>query len=75
MVVDALSRIEEHSNLYSIAFSILAWLEESHLEWQEDDSIKHKMQNLKEGKSFIEHWEWKRDIICYKCKILVCLQS
>jgi hypothetical protein len=51
VVVDALSRIEEASSLYSITSSIHVWLEEAHHEWQEDNSTRQKIQCLKEGRT------------------------
>jgi hypothetical protein len=75
VVVDALSRIEEASSLYSITSSIPVWLEESHHEWKNDNSTRQKIQCIKEGMNSMEHWEWKRDILWYKGRIFLCPQS
>lgn len=35
---------------------------------ERDNSTKQKIQCLKEGKRYMEHWEWKSDILWYKDK-------
>jgi len=57
VVVDVLSRIEEASILYSITSSTHFWLEESLHVWKKDNSMRYKIQYIKEGMNSMEHWE------------------
>jgi hypothetical protein len=52
VVVDAPSRIEEALSLYSITSSNPVWLEEAHHEWKNDNSMRNKIQCIKEGMNY-----------------------
>jgi hypothetical protein len=68
VVTNAILRIEKASSLCSIKSSIPLWLEESLHEQKNENSMRHKIQYIKEGMNSMEHWKWKRDILWYKSR-------
>eukprot|EP01018_Ginkgo_biloba_P015294 Gb_10780 [translate_table: standard] len=50
IVADALSREEEEFTLCSMSLVVPSWLEEARQEWQEDPSMRQKIQDLQGGK-------------------------
>ena len=73
-MADALSRKEEESTLCSMSLVVPSWLEEARKEWQEDPSIRQKIQDLEGGKD-IGDFTWKSNTFFYKGRIYLSSHS
>eukprot|EP01018_Ginkgo_biloba_P008928 Gb_12459 [translate_table: standard] len=74
IVADALSRKEEEFTLCSMSLVVHSWLEEARQEWQEDPSMRQKIQDLQGGKD-LGDFTWKSNTLFYEGRIYLSSHS
>eukprot|EP01018_Ginkgo_biloba_P002742 Gb_11032 [translate_table: standard] len=74
IVADALSRKKEEFTLCSMSLVVPSWLEEARQEWQEDPSLRPKIQDLQGGKD-LGDFTWKSNTLFFKGRIYLSSHS
>jgi hypothetical protein len=75
LVVDALSRIPKHSDIFAISIPAYSTLDQIKKEQQEDPKLKKVLQKLELDPSFVSHFSWHADHLRYKGRIALTFHS